>query len=55
MKIFLFLIIILLNGCLPFGALAPGFYAGSADVYIKSKEHLNETKCEWRCYEKKRK
>jgi len=54
-KKFLFASLILLSGCLPSAFLAPGFYAGAADVTIKSKEVLSGTECKWRCYKNKKK
>jgi len=49
-KKILFLLLVFLNGCA--SALnAPGFYAAGWDNTIKSKEILNEKKCEWRCYD----
>ncbi len=54
-KKFLFASLILLSGCLPSALLAPGFYAGAADVTIKSKEVLSGTECKWRCYKNKKK
>jgi len=35
--------------------IAPGFYAAGADVAVKSKELITESKCEWRCYKGKKK
>jgi hypothetical protein len=52
-KKIIFLLLILLNGCMS-PLLAPGFYAAGTDVAIKSKELLTESKCEWRCYKKKK-
>ncbi|MDC0426794.1 hypothetical protein OAM08_02275 [Pelagibacteraceae bacterium] len=55
MKKILFISLILLNGCfLPSVIVAPGFYAGTADVTIKSKEILSGDPCKWRCYKNKR-
>tara|TARA_B110000495_G_C22800572_1_gene467669 strand:+ start:627 stop:827 length:201 start_codon:yes stop_codon:yes gene_type:complete len=55
MKKILFISLILLNGCfLPSVIVAPGFYAGTADVTIKSKEMLSGDPCKWRCYKNKR-
>ena len=49
MRKILFIFLIFLNGCV--SALnAPEFYAAGWDNIIKSKEILNEKKCEWRCY-----
>jgi hypothetical protein len=53
MKIFLFASLVLLNGCLMSPLIAPGFYAGAADVSIKSKELIGDGECKWRCYKKK--
>ena len=55
MKIVLLTLLIFLNGCLPIGLVAPGFYLGAADVTVKSKEILSGSKCEWRCYKGKKK
>jgi len=55
MKKFLFASLIILNGCFPSLFLAPGFYAGTADVTVKSKEILSGTECKWRCYKNKKK
>ena len=55
MKIFLFASLIFLNGCLPSIFLAPGFYAGTADIAVKSKEILSGSECKYRCYENKKK
>ena len=52
---FIFLCLLLLTGCLPGLWTAPGFYAGSADVIVKSKEFITKSECKWRCYEKKEK
>ena len=53
MKIFLFASLVLLNGCLMSPLIAPGFYAGAADVSVKSKELIGDGECKWRCYKKK--
>ena len=55
MKKILFISIILLSGCLTSVFLAPGFYAGTADVTVKSKEVLSGDSCKWRCYKNKKK
>ena len=55
MNKFLIVLLILLNGCFMSPFIAPGFYAGAADVSVKSKEVLTGSKCEWRCYEIKNK
>ena len=56
MKKILFISLILLNGCfLPSVIVAPGFYAGTADVAVKSKEVLSGDVCKWRCYKNKKK
>jgi len=55
MNKFLIVLLILLNGCFMSPFIAPGFYAGVADVSVKSKEVLSGSKCEWRCYERKNK
>jgi len=34
--------------------IAPGFYAGAADVGVKSKELITGSECKWRCYKKKK-
>ena len=49
MKKFLFIILFFLNGCMS-PLIAPGFYAAGADIAVKSKELITESKCEWRCY-----
>jgi hypothetical protein len=54
-KIYLLVLLIFLNGCIPHPFFAPGFYAGTADVSIKSKEVLTGSECKWRCYKKKKK
>jgi len=43
----------LLTGC-GTQILVLGFPAAGADTIIKSKELLTESKCEWRCYKKKK-
>jgi hypothetical protein len=53
MKIFLFVSLVLLNGCLMSPLIAPGFYVGAVDVSVKSKELITESECKWRCYKKK--
>jgi hypothetical protein len=53
MKFFLFVFLVLLNGCLMSPLIAPGFYAGAVDVNVKSKELITESECKWRCYKKK--
>jgi len=55
MKKLLFASLIFLTGCLPSVFLAPGFYAGSADVTIKSKDVLSGNECKYRCYKNKKK
>ena len=54
-KILLLSLLIFLNGCLISPLIAPGFYLGTADVTVKSKELLSGSKCEWRCYQNKKK
>jgi len=54
-KIYLLVLLICLNGYIPHPFFASGFYAGSADVTIKSKEVLTGSECKWRCYKKKKK
>jgi hypothetical protein len=53
-KKFLFIILFFLNGCMS-PLIAPGFYAAGADVAVKSKELITESKCEWRCYKGEKK
>ena len=55
MKKLLFASLIFLTGCFPSIFLAPGFYAGSADVTIKSKDVLSGNECKYRCYKNKKK
>ena len=55
MKFFLFASLVLLNGCFVSPLIAPGFYAGAADVGVKSKELIAGSECKWRCYKKKKK
>ena len=54
MKFFLFASLVLLNGCFVSPLIAPGFYAGAADVGVKSKELITGSECKWRCYKKKK-
>ena len=55
MNKFLTVLLILLNGCFMSPFIAPGFYAGAADVSVKSKEVLSGIECKWRCYKDKKK
>ena len=55
MKKILIISLMLLSGCLPSVIIAPGFYAGTADVAVKSKEVLSGDVCKWRCYKNKKK
>ena len=55
MKLFTFALFILLNGCVYMSPIiAPGFYVGTADVAIKSKELLSGAECKYRCYKNKK-